>query len=51
MKYPKPGTKLRRQRNGVRETRTVIDRTCGGSVIYVVGSTRGTQAPSSKGFV
>ncbi len=39
--FPSPGTKWRRRTAKDVETRTVVDQTLGGSVVFVRGDTRG----------
>ncbi|MDE2022393.1 MAG: hypothetical protein KGI71_05795 [Patescibacteria group bacterium] len=39
--FPKPGTKVTRRIRGKSETRTVLDQTLGGHVVFVRGRTRG----------
>jgi hypothetical protein len=41
--YPLPGTRWRKRTAKTCETRTVIDKTLGGSVVYVSGRTRGKE--------
>lgn len=40
LKFPEPGTKVTRRKVGKTETRTVLDRTLGGLVVYVSGRPR-----------